>query len=161
MNFFQERGPELACDPEKLGRQLPPLLQVCICHRVEPGEIAFFGFHPLDQIGESPAKPDGIRRIGGSDQRYAAEMILDGLRQSLLPGQNQIGKTQCRRCLRDGRIKRQRFGIGGIKEACVVIGFAQGTDGRQDCRSLADQIGQFGAQHAGGAAGRHKNCGAG
>jgi len=69
------------------------LLQIGIGNRIQPGKIAFLGFHGLDQVGQGAAKPDGIGRVGVCNQRHAAEVILDRLRQGLLPGQHQIDQA--------------------------------------------------------------------
>jgi hypothetical protein len=160
VDFLKQRRPVLARDLEKLRGQLPPLLQIRGRDIVEAGENTFFGLDRLDQVGEGAAQPDGVGRVGGGDQRHAAEMIPDFLRQGAFPGQDQIGKAQRGGNRRDRRIQRQCFGVGGIEKTGIVIGFAQRTDRRQDRRSLADEIGELGAQHPGGATGRHEHRGA-
>ena len=140
---------------------MPPLLQIPGNDGIEAGEIAFFGFHRLDQLEQRPAKPDRISRIGGRNQRHPVKMVTDRLRQGLFPGQHQIGKAQGGCYLGNRRFERQGFGIGGLEKPGVIIGFAQCADRREDRRSLADQIGQFRAQCPGGATGGNEYRGSG
>jgi hypothetical protein len=77
VDFLKQRRPVLARDLEKLRCQLPPLLQIRGRDIVEAGEITFFGLDRLDQVGQGAAQPDGVGRVGGGDQRHAAEMIPD------------------------------------------------------------------------------------
>ncbi|OCW56046.1 hypothetical protein AWJ14_12600 [Hoeflea olei] len=156
----QQRRPEFTRDPEEFAGQLPPLLQVFRNHRVEAGEIAFLDLDCLDQVEQRAAEPDRVSRVGRRHQRHAAQMIAHGLRQRLLPGEHQIGKPQGGGQLRDRRIEGERFRVLRLEETGVVVGLAKRPDCRQQRRALADQVGEFRAQRARGAPGRHEHRGA-
>ena len=154
--FLQSRRPEAGGDLEKLKSQLPPGPEVCGLELLQIAPITSFRLRRLDQFDECPGQPDGICRARRCHERRICMDRPHDLRQLVAPGKDEPRQFEEHHGAADRRRKVHQQGSIEVEKAAVVVRLSECADIGQNGSAPAEQIDEFGAQHARRASCRHK-----